>query len=219
MTPAEIATAAVRNRQSRLSQLSRLHSLRVESRAQIEALRARREGAKEQTKQIETISSLKWVPNFFPTPPKVMSVLLEWAAIEPGTKVLEPSAGAGHIVKAVRAFEPTCRIDAYEIVPKLAEMVRTLGVNCLCADFLEIAPDPVYDRVVMNPPFERGVDQDHVRHARRFLRPGGRLAAVVCAPTARKLEDIGWFEDLPAGSFATGVRPTGVHTSIVIVEN
>jgi hypothetical protein len=36
-----------------------------------------------------------------------------------------------------------------------------------------------FDRVVMNPPFDHGADIKHVEHARKFLKPGGRLVAVV----------------------------------------
>ena len=49
------------------------------------------------------------------------------------------------------------------------------------ADFLEVEPDPIYDRIVMNPPFSRQQDIDHVLHAAEFLAPGGRLTAVMSA--------------------------------------
>src|SRR3546814_19124442 len=38
-----------------------------------------------------------------------------------------------------------------------------------------------FDAVIMNPPFDRGRDCDHVRHALAFLKPGGVLVAIMSA--------------------------------------
>ena len=53
--------------------------------------------------------------------------------------------------------------------------------SCSVEDFLAVPPAPVYDRVIMNPPFTRGQDVTHVQHALRFVRPGRRLVAVMPA--------------------------------------
>ena len=52
-------------------------------------------------------------------------------------------------------------------------------------DFLHLKPDPenLYDRVVMNPPFDRERDIDHVIHALKFLAPEGVLVAIMSAGT------------------------------------
>lgn len=77
----------------------------------------------------------------------------------------------------------------------------------------------MFDVIVMNPPFDRGRDCDHVRHAFRFLKPGGKLVAVMSAlaefrddrrhkaPHAivdRCKPAYAWqkWHDLPAGFFA-----------------
>ena len=36
-----------------------------------------------------------------------------------------------------------------------------------------------YDSIIMNPPFTQGQDCEHVRHAFKFLRLGGRLVSVM----------------------------------------
>ena len=106
-------------------------------------------------------------------------------------------------------------VDVIELQPELVQELELYNFNnVLCADFLKVQPSPVYDRIVMNPPFDRGRDIDHVRHAWDFLKPGGVLVAIMSAGTEfrgdkkavafRKLVDRvrGQRQDLPAGSFA-----------------
>ncbi|WP_344897990.1 methyltransferase, partial [Nonomuraea antimicrobica] len=55
-------------------------------------------------------------------------------------------------------------------------------VGLTTGDFLEVTPDQYpakFDRVLMNPPFSKGQDIQHVTHALRFLKPGGQLVAVM----------------------------------------
>ena len=58
-------------------------------------------------------------------------------------------------------------------------MSVALGGTVTCMDFLETTPEPVYDRVIMNPPFTRGADAKHVLHALGFVKPGGLLVSVM----------------------------------------
>lgn len=117
---------------------------------------------------------------FFPTQPAEVERVLEQAAIEPGMTVLEPSAGVGAF--AIRMAELTggqAHVTACELLPGNARKLREAGFeNVIEGDFLAMEPEPIYDRVVMNPPFNGGVDVDHVMHAARFLKPDGRLVAI-----------------------------------------
>ena len=73
-----------------------------------------------------------------------------------------------------------------------------------------------YDRIIMNPPFaeegKRQTDIDHINHAYKMLKKGGRLVSVMFAPVLysknkksvkfRELvEKNGYFEKLPHHSF------------------
>lgn len=117
---------------------------------------------------------------YFPTPAPIVERLLEIADIEPGMLVLEPSAGQGNIAKAVAELAD---VDCIEFLPKNAEAIQAAGFarDLHVGDFLAIEPAPIYDRVVMNPPFERQADIKHVTHALRFLAPGGLLVSVMAA--------------------------------------
>jgi predicted RNA methylase len=177
--------------------------------------------------EVETAPERKQRTQLFGTPPEVVGDLLDAAMLSASHVALEPSAGYGAIAKAVAGQVQA--VDCIEIDAEYAENISAGGYarKLTVADFLTVHPEPVYDRVVMNPPFARGQDVTHVRHALRFVRPGGRLVAVMPASiksradkAARQLratvaEAFGSFEDNDAGAFeASG---TGVHTVIVTI--
>ena len=53
-------------------------------------------------------------PQLFPTPPEIAAQMVEYLEIEPGMTVLEPSAGTGNLVQAVRDAADT-EVVGYEI--------------------------------------------------------------------------------------------------------
>ncbi|MEU6365724.1 class I SAM-dependent methyltransferase [Streptomyces sp. NPDC046931] len=128
---------------------------------------------------VVTLREKRQSAQYFPTPKPVVERLLDLARIEPGMAVLEPSAGSGAIASAAAARGAT--MDCIERDPGYAAVLAEQGyVRALTvADFLSVPPQPVYDRVVMNPPFTKGADMAHVEHALRFLKPDGLLASVM----------------------------------------
>ena len=167
---------------------------------------------------------------FFPTPPAVVATLMQFAGIEPGMTVLEPSAGDGRLVRAAQAFGG--KVAAVEVNPEMLRISVGQGdaFHATQADFLQLRPQdmPSFDRVIMNPPFGRQRDIDHVTHALKFLKPGGVLVAVMAAGLTfrsnrktnvfRELLDAqGTWElhELPAGSFQES--GTSVNTCVVVV--
>src|SRR3546814_4693212 len=94
--------------------------------------------------------------------------------------VLEPSAGQGAIANQVAKM---ARVDCIELLPDNAAKIQVQGNirSVLQSDFLSQAAQPQYDRVIMNPPFEKQADIKHVLHAHKFLKPGGRLVSVMAA--------------------------------------
>ena len=119
--------------------------------------------------------------NFFPSPPAVVRRLLEIADIQPGMRVLEPSAGRGAI--AFACAEAGGLVDCCELMEAnyVAIGAHQRLNRVRHADFLLQEPDSIYDRVVMNPPFMKQLDIKHVLHALKFLKPGGLLVAVMAS--------------------------------------
>lgn len=118
---------------------------------------------------------------YFPTPEPVVRRLMELADVELGSSVLEPSAGTGAIAQYLAEV---ATVDCVELRQDYADkLLKTLGGARVIhvGDFLSLVPRPVYDRVVMNPPFSKQQDIKHVLHALKFLKPGGRLVSVMSA--------------------------------------
>ena len=168
---------------------------------------------------------------FFPTPVDVVELMMGKANIMDGMMVLEPSAGQGDIAKAAHAAATNVVVDMYELMPANnaalhALNLRLSGIGEPC-DFMTVEPKPVYDRVVMNPPFSKQADIKHVLHALRFLKPGGLLVSVMSAGVTFRQNKLtndfrslveqrgGFIEELPDGSFKTS--GTMVNTVVVVI--
>lgn len=165
-------------------------------------------------------------PQLFPTSAALADEVAEIADLQPGQRVLEPSAGMGALIEAAQRACDGLHIVAVEISVKLADALAnrfpTGLATVINADFLDMAgavADAKFDRILMNPPFENGADIKHILHARKLLQPGGKIVAI-CANGPRqraKLMPIAsdW-RDLPAGSFKHA--GTGVNTALLVID-
>lgn len=95
-----------------------------------------------------------------------------------GKLMLEPSAGEGAIADALQAAG--AEVECVEIDPQSIDILSRKGYYILGDDFLSLITLPRhYDAIVMNPPFSKGQDVQHVTHALKFLKPGGTLLAIM----------------------------------------
>jgi predicted RNA methylase len=186
--------------------------------------------AHEKDKLAQAVEKVKFakIEGYFPTPAAIVSQMIEAANIKPGQDVLEPSAGSGAIADAVRdqQAKPMC----FERMNSLARILEMKGHNVHQVDFMaQRAQDYLsFDAVLMNPPFERGQDMEHVAHAWQFLKPGGVLVAIMSASLTFRIdkkiaafvqfvEDLGGsIEPLPEGSFKES--GTGVNTVMLTLH-
>ncbi|HFH4229074.1 PLxRFG domain-containing protein [Pseudomonas aeruginosa] len=168
--------------------------------------------------------------DFFPTSAAVTEEAIDAADIQGGMDVLEPSAGMGHMADAIReqtGVEP----EVVELSGERRELLEAKGYNLVGSDFMEVSGKQ-YDRIVMNPPFSKGRDIQHVQHAYSLLKPGGRLVAIMsegaffqsnkAAENFRAwLDGLGaTSERLPEGSFMDPALPvnTGVNARMVLID-
>lgn len=167
---------------------------------------------------------------FYPTPLPVVTQLLSMLYERKGARVLEPSAGTGNIARAL--VERGYVVDAVEIDPdRVGQLSQIPGVTALPGNFLRMALQPVYDCVVMNPPFYGTHWMEHVVHAFDALAPGGTLLAVlpITAEIGESKKHVAFrkwamqyscygrlkFYSLPAESFAeSGTR---INTTILSI--
>lgn len=90
--------------------------------------------------------------------------------------ILEPSAGTGALVRALK--KRNHRVVAIEVDVGCVPGLLHCADRVYTANFLEVEPPRVpeiwhakghmYDLVVMNPPYERGQDAQHIVHAFDF---------------------------------------------------
>jgi hypothetical protein len=126
--------------------------------------------------------------HYFPTPDSIFNAIAQFTSLSfmgasrDTIKVLEPSCGEGSLISALLDFgqqeKRVFDIDAYDIDPLNVLMADQLKADVKCQDFLTVVPQPVYDLVLMNPPFSGLTYIKHIQHAQRFLKPNGVLISV-----------------------------------------
>ncbi|QPC87104.1 DUF4942 domain-containing protein [Mesorhizobium sp. NBSH29] len=206
-----------------------------------------------QTKEEDPLNNPKMTPakryGFFPTPSAAAGTLVGGVHLTIDAdkaqplRILEPSSGTGNLARLLVHKElPTesygrrysivkqTIVDCVEIQPTYAAALSDERIynRVFCQDFIRLDPKVtgLYDRVVMNPPFDRERDIDHVVHAMKFLKPTGELHAIMSAGTefretkkslafrAMMTKFGALWEDLPIGSFSE----VGTNVSTVIVR-
>lgn len=178
--------------------------------------------------KVEAVRFMR-IDGYFPTPGGLVAEMIEAANLPDGPcDVLEPEAGSGNILDAVRAAAPAANLVAFEVSPPLREVIKAKGYDLTGADFMESDPTLMVDRVIMNPPFEKGQDMAHVLRAFDHLRPGGRLVAIMSPgpfyrQDAKASSFRAWFDavggerrDVPAGTFKES--GTGIASVLVIID-
>jgi hypothetical protein len=194
----------------------------------------------------------------FYTPDPVADRVIALAEIEPGAIrfILEPSFGGGSLIRAIKRAYPErqsmvvhgkemdrAAFDRFN-APTVSGLAATGSwraephlyptMHLECVDFLTLTPpanarEDGYDSVVMNPPFTKGQDVEHVTHAFRFIKPDGLLVAIMpgSIKTRHRLkkdhafqqlyvDNGGRTEDVPEGAFIES--GTSIHTVIVTLR-
>lgn len=173
------------------------------------------------------------IQGFFPTPDEVIDKMFDYADLKDSHFVLEPSAGIGSIIDRIIEHGFKCQIDAVEQQISLYEILCLKGYTASCADIIEdveLERSEQFDRIIMNPPFEKGQDIDHVLHCyKNFLKEGGKLVSVMSAGvlsnSTKKYKDFREFVAQHGGefiqlgqAFKTAFNSTGVSTIILILD-
>jgi hypothetical protein len=181
------------------------------------------------------VINLKEAFQFFETPSKVAELLVRIADLRDDHLTLEPSAGRGAIIRAIRkavgVMPDFCELWDENRAKLYAELGEAVFLGSFVKEnFLdvELVPGGVYDRIVANPPFSGGQDATHVLHMFDLLKPGGRLVSVM-SPGWKFRSDTKHLEfrhfaeqygatwvELPPNSFSSS--GTGVNTGIIKID-
>ena len=205
----------------------RLHALRADNttaRRQQEQMKPRFErmaGRHENGTAPKAVSAYQ----LFQTPPAIAEQLVDLLDIGASDMVLEPSAGLGRLLDAIMPRKPA-GVWAVEIN---ADCEKELRNNYACPsvktfhqDFLAWKASVFipFDAVAMNPPFHNMQDILHIKHAKKFLNHGGRLAAI-CMDTPHREEALRplaseWIK-LPEASFKDAGTRVGCCMMLIAI--
>jgi tRNA1(Val) A37 N6-methylase TrmN6 len=96
---------------------------------------------------------------------------------------LEPSAGNGNLIKALRETDDRIQIHAVEINKGCEQELIDSGARAVfIGDFLEYQPDFLYDRILANPPFGNNIDiKAHFDKMYSLLKQDGKLVCILPA--------------------------------------
>jgi hypothetical protein len=123
------------------------------------------------------------IDGFFPTPKELADRMVVLAELQEDDEVLEPSAGKGDLADAVTRYCKHSQIETtltcIETHYELCQILELKGYQTYRSDFMAV--QGTVDKIIMNPPFEKGLDAQHVMHAYQLLKPGGIMVAILGA--------------------------------------
>lgn len=132
--------------------------------------------------------------DFYPTPEAIINKMLYDIDFRMIQSILEPSAGSGNIVEAIKKKEKfyssaynkvNYDIDCIEADQNLQHILKGKNFRVVYNDFLTYDTMKEYDLIVMNPPFSNGCK--HLLKALEMQQRNG--GAVVCLLNAETLKN------------------------------
>lgn len=155
------------------------------------------------------------------TPPELAKELVALAGVRKDSRVLEPEAGIGNIADAAK--EVTDNVDCIERMTDFCEILKLKKHNVIANDLLTAETAPIYDSVVMNPPFSE--ECEHIKRAFDFVRPGGSLVAVCSSSiqwksTCKYEQFRDWLSEHTHSINECGAKfeMTGVHMVVLVMD-
>lgn len=116
---------------------------------------------------------------FYGTPNLRCDKMVQFAELKPNHSILEPSGGRGAICQAINRVVKSPIIFSYELMDlNRTYLEKVPNVTVLGKDFLEHDESVKYDRIIMNPPFNKNQDITHLQKAYKCLLPKGIMVCI-----------------------------------------
>ena len=179
------------------------------------------------------------IKNFYPTPEALAKKMVEKLHKGgPCKKILEPSAGKGDLITALRNYSSSTErhyyrpfehadVSAIEINPVLQATLRGSRVKVIDSDFLNFAGHDKFDAILANVPFEDG--DKHLTKALDIMYRG-QIVCLVNAETIRnphtrarkalveRLNKLGAKIEFIKNAFTVAERKTKVEVALIHVK-
>ncbi|HEY5588842.1 MAG TPA: DUF4942 domain-containing protein [Candidatus Paceibacterota bacterium] len=180
------------------------------------------------------------IEEFYPTPANLIHKMLSGIDFMFITSVLEPSAGKGDLIDAIRnKFKNERRygynsknsdydIDTIEIDTNLQHILKGKEYRLVSDDFLKYDTYKRYSLIIMNPPFLNG--NLHLAKAIEMQQHGGKIVCLLNAETlknpysnnrkdlVRKLEELNATIEYISDAFIVAERKTGVEIALIKID-
>jgi predicted RNA methylase len=176
--------------------------------------------------------------NYYPTPNSLISKMWGKVDLRKVSRILEPSAGEGHIVEFIskkqRGHRGTYDVFCIEIDPRLQAILRDKKTECrasLCSvidsDFLAYSGVDQFDLIIANPPFDDGAS--HLLKAIDVMF-SGQIVFLLNAETirnpfsnerkllVRRLNELGASIEYIKDAFLDAERKTAVEIALVYIN-
>jgi len=109
-------------------------------------------------------------------------------------KTIERMVGAVTQRRAPGAVILPCLAGELQFTEQLKKMADPdVTILPWIPEFMECGPERLADTILLAPPMLNGKDVAFVRHAHKFLRPGGQMAAILSA--ASMFSQFTWARD------------------------
>lgn len=167
--------------------------------------------------------------DFYPTPPGLIRRMLAKIRSAPDN-ILEPSAGKGDIVMAIKEKYGRYNYGEIAAIEKDDDLRATLlgkQIKVIDSDFLTFSGPDKFDLIIANPPFDGG--EKHLLKAIEIIYRG-QIIFLLNAETirnpfsntrkelVRKLGELGADIEYIKNAFVSAERPTGVEIALINIE-
>lgn len=168
---------------------------------------------------------------FYPTPKKLATQLIQMLKKPCGGLVLEPSAGTGALLDTFRELQRFHTYSYHCIEPDKIRRATLQGKDYTVVwdDFLTFDPVTPYSLILMNPPFFQGAK--HLMKALQICAPNGQIVCILNAETLknpctnvrkallRELERQEAYEiQFVQNAFSAAEHPTSVEVALIYVR-
>lgn len=146
--------------------------------------------------------------DFYATPIDTVYTFLDsYDSIKPSDVILEPSAGNGNIIKALRNKGYHNTIHAIELREEERCNLIGLADKVGICDYLEDEIPYEYDVIIGNPPYN--LAKEFIDKSLSLLRPGGRLIFLLRTNFLESKKRRTWWQDkLPSALYVLSQRPS-----------
>lgn len=148
--------------------------------------------------------------DFYATPLETVYAILDVLPdLDKAEFILEPSAGNGNIIKALRDRNIKGVVtEAIELREEEREELVNITDVVTIGDFLQVDPMYLeYDLIIGNPPYS--LAQEFIDKSLSLLAPGGRLVFLLRTNFLESSKRFEWWQDkLPIGLYTLHKRPS-----------